>query len=348
MLDSLSEENNSKDGLEYFCEFNKHLLEKKDGKDVVEILYNDYQRILNWVNPGEFNSYPLKLRKINIELKNENLFIPEEDSYKTLKDSYNAIVKKLKNGDDFIFADASEVVIKSYEDFRKEYNKRYVIEHLEQNEKPEFKELESIFEDDNYKFLGMISQINNINMDYDFVNITDDINRELEKVCHRSPLAILEKGEGACECRFKLGSKKYVKNKSKFIKGISDAINGYIDSLNNEFNKQKIYKQINYLKQIGKKLDMVEKVEKMYMIRLDEDKVANYKAFIRANPDIIDFINEALTVNVDIVIRDINKFIEIFKDKPMPKSELIDKFIKYINGSDQISDTHYIKLTDLK
>ena len=57
------------------------------------------------------------------------------------------------------------------------------------------------------------------------------------------------------------------------------------------------------MKQIGKKLDMVEKVEKMYMIPLDEDKVANYKAFIRANPDIIDFINEALTVNVDIVIR---------------------------------------------
>ena len=76
----------------------------------------------------------------------------------------------------------SEVVIKAYEDFRKEYNKQYVIEHLEQNEKPEFKELESIFEDDNYKFLGMISQIKNINMDYDYINITDDINRELEKV----------------------------------------------------------------------------------------------------------------------------------------------------------------------
>ena len=42
-----------------------------------------------------------------------------------------------------------------------------MIEHLEQNEKPEFKELESLFEDDNYKFLGMISQIKNINMDYD-------------------------------------------------------------------------------------------------------------------------------------------------------------------------------------
>src|SRR5690606_1291685 len=148
-------------------------------------------------------------------------------------------------------------------------NKRYVIEHLEQNEKPEFKELESLFEDDNYKFLGMISQIKNINMDYDFINITDDINRELEKVCHRSPLAILEKGEGACDCRFKLGSKKYVEDKSKFIKGISNAINGYIDALNSEFNKQKIYKHINYLKQIGKKLDMIEKVEKMYLIPLD-------------------------------------------------------------------------------
>lgn len=84
------------------------------------------------------------------------------------------------------------------------------------------------------------------------------------------------------------------------------------------------------------------------MIPLDEDKVSNYKAFIRANSDIIDFINEALTVNVDIVIRDINKFIEMFKDKPIPKGELIDKFIKYINGNDKISDTHYIKLTDLK
>jgi hypothetical protein len=175
-----------------------------------------------------------------------------------------------------------------------------VIEHLEQNEKPEFKELESIFEDDNYKFLGMISQIKNINMDYDYINITDDINRELEKVCHRSPLAILEKGEGGCVCGFKLGSKKYVEDKSKFIKGISHAINGYIDALNSEFNKQKIYKHINYLKQIGKKLDMIEKIEKMYMIPLDEDKVSNYKAFIRANSDIIDFINEALTVNVNI------------------------------------------------
>lgn len=348
MLDSLSEENNSKDGLEYFIEFNKQLLEKKDGRDVIEILYEDYQRILNWINAGEFNSYPIKLRKINIELKNENLIIPEDNTYKTLKDSYNAIVKKLKSGDDFIFENKSEVVIKAYEDFRKEYNKQYVIEHLEQNEKPEFKELESIFEDDNYKFLGMISQIKNINMDYDYINITDDINRELEKVCHRSPLAILEKGEGGCVCGFKLGSKKYVEDKSKFIKGISNAINGYIDALNSEFNKQKIYKHINYLKQIGKKLDMIEKIEKMYMIPLDEDKVSNYKAFIRANSDIIDFINEALTVNVDIVIRDINKFIEMFKDKPIPKGELIDKFIKYINGNDKISDTHYIKLTDLK
>ena len=28
-------------------QFNKHLLEKKDERDVVEILYEDYQRILN-------------------------------------------------------------------------------------------------------------------------------------------------------------------------------------------------------------------------------------------------------------------------------------------------------------
>ena len=55
------------------------------------------------------------------------------------------------------------------------------------------------------------------------------------------------------------------------------------------------------MKQIGKKLDMVEKVEKMYMIPLDEDKVSNYKAFIRANSDIIDFINEALTLMLTLL-----------------------------------------------
>src|SRR5699024_349580 len=157
-------------------------------------------------------------------------------------DQYNTIKELLNNGDKFIFEDTSSELNKKFTIFQNDYISIYVEEHNTENSKPEFEELRSVIEEENFKFLELLNEIDRINMYYEYMNIKNDIDDQLRIQCNLSSIKYLRENESYCKCSFKLGQKKFINNKEGYIKGIKDAILGYIEQLNLQVNKEKVFK----------------------------------------------------------------------------------------------------------
>lgn len=339
-FENIVEDNGSKDGLEYFIHKNDN--EISNGK--LEKYYEDFNKVHEWLD----STQPMDIRRINAFSMGYREFISEKDEYEELLNQYVVIKELLKNFDEFIFQDLKELLDEKFDIFKNEYISLYVEEHNLENGKPEFEELKSVLQEDNFEFLKSLYSIESISMEYDFINIKDDIERQLKYQCKRSCLDYLNKDESSCECSFKLGQKRYVEDKNKYVESIKKAILGYIDELNSKANKEKIFKYIDDLKQIGDKKEVIGLVTKMYEIPLDEDRLDNYRKYLDVNKEVIPFIDKALKVNINIILRDIQKLLEVFNEKTYSKEEMIDKFTALIEGKESVGKNNYIKFTNLR
>jgi len=340
VLDDIAESNGSKDGLEYFIEKNKVNITNAS----FERCYDDFGKITDWFS----SQMPMEIRKVNVTIKGYRDFISDKEEYKNLTEQYEILISLISNGDEFIFGSAAIELNTKFEIFKNSYISQYVEEHNRENSKKEYDELRNILNDENFKFLYRLSNIERINMDYDYINIKNDIEKQLKNQCKESPLKHFNNGEDSCTCHFVLGQKKYVDGKDSFNIAIEKAIFGYIDELNMKSNREKIFKYINDLKQIGDKKDIIYLVEGMYIIPIDNNRINNYKEYLTANPEIITFIDKALKININFLQRDINKLIEVFNDKAYSREEMIQKFIQLVEGHDDIKSNFYIKFTDLR
>jgi hypothetical protein len=129
------------------------------------------------------------------------------------------------------------------------------------------------------------------------------------------------------------------------MKAIKSAIKGYIEELYLDSNKEKVMKRIKYFKEIGKNTDIVSRVEKMYQIP-EVNRLFECKQYLLQNLDIIPFIDEALSIDINIIYRDINNLILMFKDKSYSKKDIMEKFYSFIEGSEKVKDDQYIKFVD--
>jgi len=340
IFEGVVETNGSKDGLEYFIETNRESIIG----GYLEKVYLDFGIICDWIN----SDVPMDLQKVNNQAKGYRSFIPEKEEYYELIKQYNEIINLLDNGDEFIFGSVANSLNEKFNEFKNSYISLYVEEHRKENNKSEFDELENVLNDENFIFLSKLSIIERINMDYDYINIKNDIERQLSDQCKDSPIKYIDNGESSCVCHFKLGEKKYVESGDYFNNAVTNAILGYIDGLNTEANKEKVFKYIGDLKQIGDKKEIISLVERLYDIPLDNDRLNQYKEYLTINPDVIPFLDKALKVNINFIHRDINKLIEVFKDKAYSKEEIIQKFIQVVDGQDEIKPNFYIKFTDLR
>lgn len=340
LVEDIVEDNGSKDGLGYFVD--KNNIEISEG--TLEKYYQNLNKIYAWVE----SPVSIQIRKVNITVNGYREFIPEKEDYKELLNQYNSIKELLNNGDNFIFSDCASELNKKFTVFKNDYISIYVEEHNNENGKPEFEELKTVLEEDNFKFLKLLNQVERINRDYDYMNIKNDIDSQLRLQCNLSSIKFLKEDKSSCECYFKLGQKKHIQGKEEYLEPIKNAILGYIDELNSKVNKEKIFKYIGDLKEIGEKKDIIQLVEKMYKIPLDENRLENYKKYLTANPEIIPFVDKALKVNINIVQMDINKLIEVFNEKTYSKEEMIEKFTALIKENDSLSRNNYIKFTNLR
>lgn len=340
IFEDVAETNGSKDGLEYFIEQNKETIIE----GTLENIYRDIGVMNEWVN----SDIPMGIRKVNIQAKGYMDFIPEKDEYNDLLNQYSEINSLLDNGDEFVFSTLASELNKKFNIFKNNFVSIYIEEHSRENSKEEFEDLRKISNDENFAFLSKLSLIERINMDYDYINIKDDIDRQLSKQCKDSPIQYIDNGESSCICHFRLGQKIYIENGEYFTRAVKGAILGYIDELNTEANKEKVYKYIGDLKQIGDKKDIITLVERLYDIPLDEDRINKYREYLTINPEVIPFLDKALKVNINFIHRDINKLIEVFKDKAYSKEEIIQKFIQVVEEQDDIKPNLYIKFTDLR
>lgn len=339
ILDDIDEGNGSKDGLEYFIESNNNII----FNDQFEGNFKQFKKIVEWTE----SNVPNDIRKVSVMVNGYRDYISEKEEYRYLNKQHEDIIELLKNGDHFIFKNTTSTLNNKFDIFKNDFISRYIEEHNNENNKIEFQDLSNILSNNQFKFLERLSLIEKINMDYDYINIEKDINRQINLQCKHSPLKYISSGESSCICNFKLGQKIYVDKKEMFEKSTNDAIMGYIDELNSKANLEKIKKHINNLKQIGEKKDIITMVEKMYEIPLDEERFNSYMEYLTINPEVIKFIDQALKVNINIIQRDINKLLEIFKDKTYSKSEMLDKFTQLIEGNQELKDNHYVKFVDI-
>lgn len=332
--------NGSKDGLEYFIESN--LKDIIDGS--FEEVFNNFNKIQEWIN----SQIPMDIRRVNAMANGYKDYISEREEYEYLRNQYEEINLLLQDGDHFIFGNATNELNEKFNVFKNDYRSKYVEEHNQENNKIGFDELREILNSKEFKFLEKLSKIEKINMDYDFININSDINRQIKLQCKESPIKFIEKGEDGCICHFKLGQKIYIDTRELFEKHINKAILGYIDALNTEANIEKVKKHISSLREIGDKKDIIKMVERMYEIPLDDSRLDSFMEYLLVNPEVVEFIDEALRINISIVQRDINKLIEVFEDKTYSKDEMLEKLEDLIEEDGEIKNNHYIKFTNLR
>ncbi|WP_121661845.1 hypothetical protein [Metabacillus litoralis] len=342
-VDNVEELNGSKDGLEYFVSQNMQLFE--GGK--LQELDNAYQKVVDWFFETNEQSNQSEVVMVFNQMNDNKLVIPSANKYQTLRKQKDVVDSYLMGGDVLIFDNAKERLLKESRALKKQYEKLYVIEHHEQNNQEVFQAIEGIRYSEDYLFLEKINQIENISVDYDFINIQADLAKEWNKACHESPSRFLE-SNWTCTCGFELGSQITVNNPADFIDAINEAINKYMYSLTETFNRDKIKKRIDYLKEIKKQTNVVLLAEKMLELELDANITNKYRVLLEEHPELIAFINEALSADAKVVERDINKLIEAFANKAYPKRELLSKFKKMIDAQGSIDDDQYIKFVDIE
>lgn len=340
---NVEELNGSKDGLEYFVSQNIQLFE---GSKLQE-LDNAYQKVVDWFFETNEQSNQSEVVTVFNQMNDNKLVIPSANKYQTLREQKDIVDSYLTVGDALIFDNTKEELLREFRTFKKQYEKIYVIEHHEQNNQEVFQSIVDIRDSEDYLFLERINKIENISVDYDFINIQVDLAKEWKKACHESPSRFLE-SNWTCTCGFELSSKITVNSPADFIEAINEAINKYMYSLTETFNRDKIKKRIDYLKEIKKQTSVVLLAEKMLELELDENITNKYRALLEENSELIAFINEALSANAKVVERDINKLIEAFKNKAYPKRELLLKFKKMIDAQGDIEDDQYIKFVDIE
>ncbi|GGJ55411.1 hypothetical protein [Virgibacillus salexigens] len=342
-IDNVEESNGSKDGLEYFVVQNMQLFEGNK----LEELDNAYQKIVDWFFEDNGNSNQSEVAMAFNQMNDNKLIIPPDNKYQALLKQKNVVESYFEVGDALIFKNAKETLLKEFMAFNKQYEKLYVIEHHEQNNQEVFNALEDIRRSEDYLFLERVNKIENISVDYDFINIQADLAKEWNKACHESPSRFLE-NNWACKCGFELGSKIIVSSPDSFKEAINIAINEYMNSLTDRFNQEKIKKRIEYMKEIKKQSNVVLLAEKMLELELDHNITNKYRALLEEYPELIAFINDALSADAKVVERDINKLIEAFSNKAYPKQELLSKFKKMIDAQGNIDDDQYIKFVDIE
>ncbi|WP_353892472.1 hypothetical protein PRVXH_001818 [Proteinivorax hydrogeniformans] len=340
ILETIEESNGSKDGLEYFVDQNK----KDILNGVVKENYDKCIQFMDWVESDILTD----IISIDRKIEDYKKHIYQKPQYQDLFQLTDEIKELMKNGDQLIWGNSVTNINEKFRLFEEKYKSKYIEEHSEQNNQIEFEELKDLKISDNYRFLSSLSSITKINMDYDYINIEEDINRQLRFECKETPINRFNDGEVCCLCNFKLGQKNEIRGKGYFEPAVNKAIQGYIDELNSKANKDKVNKYINSLREIGEQQYVVEKVENMYEIELNNNRVEKYRDFLMSNAEVIPFIDKALQVDINIIPRDISKLVEVFKDKPYSKREMIEKFTRLLEGNGEVSQNHYIKFTDLK
>ncbi|RSK36617.1 hypothetical protein [Bhargavaea beijingensis] len=342
-VENVEESNGSKDGLEYFVVQNMQLFEGSKLKE----LDNAYQKIVDWFYDENGHSNQSDVAMVFSQMKDNNLVIPSDEKYQVLKKQIDVVENCLGVGDALVFDNAKETLLREFRTLKKQYEKLYVIEHHEQNNQEVFRSIEDISHGDDYLFLEKINHIENISVDYDFINIKADLAKEWNKACRESPSRFLE-NNWTCSCGFNLGDKIIVTSPEHYKDAINNAINEYLNSLTESFNREKIKKRVNYLKEIKKQSSSVLLAEKMLGLVLDQNVTNKYRVLLEEHPELIAFINDALSADAKVVERDINKLIEAFANKAYPKHELLSKFKKMIDAQGNIDDNQYIKFVDIE
>ncbi|BCB35580.1 hypothetical protein BCM0045_0475 [Bacillus cereus] len=342
-IDNVEEANGSKDGLEYFIVQNMNLFSENNLKE----LDSDYQTIIDWLFEGNGQSNLSDIIMIYNQINDNKLVIPSDNKYEELSRQKEIVEGFLRNGDELILGDAKENLQKEYQSFKKQYQQIYIIEHHEQNNQDVFNLLAAIKESEDFLFLEKINCIENISVDYDFINIQADLAREWNKSCKETPINYLN-NSWSCKCGFSLGSKINVTSPEFFVQSINNAINDYMKALTESFNREKIKKRIDYFREIRKQTTVVLLAEKMLELKIDEDIKIKYRALLEEHQELIPFMNDALSADAQVVERDINKLLEAFANKAYPKKELIQKFKKLIDAQGTIEDEQYIKFVNIE
>ena len=151
LVEDIAEDNGSKDGLEYFIE--------KNNTEISEGLLEKYYENLNKIYTWAESTLPIDIRKVNVTINGYREFIPDKEDYKELLSQYNSMKELLNNGDEFIFSNYASELNKKFTIFKNDYISLYVEEHNRENGKPEFDELRTVLEEDNFKFLNLLNEL---------------------------------------------------------------------------------------------------------------------------------------------------------------------------------------------
>ena len=313
VLESVDEEIPSREGLEYFLDFNEK------SEENIELLKADYEKILEFVDSGMD-----KLSKMHRYLVSAE--VPE--IYEELYSQKTETISLLEDIEGIIFRNRLVTLEETFKHFEAAYVNAYTSEHYDakQAEKRE-KILESVRKSSGHAVLKKLSEIEKIKVEHDIASLgLDEIARG---VCERDIIKILEK-KPICDCGFKLGDVVQIMSVEEINECICSGCKEYLNALNLKTNKEKL---ISYIEQTNSR--MSGQIRSLLDLSSTEvcEKLINQLSVL-VTQELIDEINRAL-VGIKVKKRSLKHLASVLEGRTLPPSVVIDQVNSWLNTPDK-------------
>ncbi len=287
---------------------------------------------------------------INSYVNHPDLGIPEGKEYETLHNQTVDIKEHLKSGAPYLEQGYMENLGRLFDSFLQGYAILYQKEHQRATSPECLQQYGRLKDSLRYKVLSRFSRIEYISVTNDRVKVERALSQVSSTQCSFFSMDLLRRMP-ICQCGFRLGERRDLPGVQTIESTVDAGIMEYLSAFKEGRNRERFISYIAGLKEVGK-TGICEKINRL--LDFDMSSMTN-------NPEgalkdlentldnsVIKAINDAFSGKVVVVSRDLDEFYENTVERSFPRDRLLNIFLEWLRGGEELKEETYIKITSTR
>lgn len=279
-----------------------------------------------------------------------DLHIPEGKGYETLSIQLSDIKGCLKSSAPYLEEAYMENLGRLFDTFLQGYTLLYQREHQRATSPEGLRPYNRVKDSLRYKILSGFSRIEYISVRNDRLKVERMLAGAFSTRCSDFSMETLHH-RPVCECGFHLGERPELPGLDTIESTIDRGIIEYLSAFKEATNRERFISYAAGLKGVGK-IKVADKISRLldFDVSLLSDDPEGYLKDLEKLLDskVIKAINDAFSGKVIVVSRDIDEFYENTVERSFPKDRLLDIFLEWVQGGEDLKEETYIKITSSK
>ncbi|MDY6968541.1 MAG: DUF6079 family protein [Spirochaetota bacterium] len=243
-----------------------------------------------------------------------DIYISESDQ---LKSELFSILKLFKDIESLIIDSRVGNLTDRFAEFKEKYKNHYLKAHREIHSTEIIDELDRLKLTPAYRILSNLADIDTISVEDDLIRIDTIIMSAQSSLCRRSVSNELDM-KPYCECKLRRDEMHI--DVDEIFRLMKRGIKQYLMSINNPLNKEKILNFMGALLATGENDDRNILKE---IVEINPERISDNDLLRIANPETVNLINRALSGNVKIIKREIQKLYNSIFGRRFRKNDLL-------------------------